>query len=135
MEGSRLHIVYGAACFVLLVLMVIGFSFCGSYKNKTQNLSSALNNKTAENENLLGRVESLEDELGKTKSDLTARSAQADNLESALTALRKDIKTVEIEKAKVEQEKLSLIKQATGSPGISGHPGGALGTTSAHHHG
>ena len=103
MGVNRLHIVYGAASFVLLVLMVIGFSYCGSYKGKTQNLVQLLSDRTAEN----GR---LADELDKTKKNLVARSTQVEKLEEALSALRKEIRTVADEKAKVEQEKVSLTE-------------------------
>jgi chemotaxis protein MotB len=108
MEKSRIHIIYGTISFVLLVLMIIGFSYCGSYKNKTRNLSAALSTRIAENEGLMSRIESLRSNLDMTNSDLKARSNQAEKLEAALSDLRKDIKAVTDEKAKVEQEKLSL---------------------------
>lgn len=110
MGSNRLHIIYGSVSFVLLVLMIIGFSYCGSYKNKTQNFSNALETKVAENENLMAQVESLESNLGQTQSELKAKASQADKLDSALTHLRKEIKTVADEKEKVEQEKLSLTE-------------------------
>lgn len=110
METNRLHIIYGSASFVLLVLMIIGFSYCGSYKNKTSNLSEALKARIVENEDLMGKVDSLGSNLDKTKSELRARTTQAEKLESALSDLRKGIRTVADEKAKIEQEKLSLAE-------------------------
>ncbi|MFC1713832.1 OmpA family protein [Candidatus Poribacteria bacterium] len=110
MGANRLHIIYGAASFVLLVLMIIGFSYCGSYKGKTRNLSEVLSTRVAENEDLMGQIESLGNNLDKTKGELKARVTQAEKLESALSNLRKDIRTVADEKAKVEQEKLSLAE-------------------------
>lgn len=110
MGTSRLHIIYGVVSFALLVLAVVGFSFYGSYKNKTQNLSEALSARIAENESLTTQIESLGSRLDKLEKDLTAKSTQSESLESALTDLRKEIKTVADEKAKVEQEKLSLAE-------------------------
>jgi len=110
MEKYRLHIVYGAISFVLLVLTVIGFSYCGSYKDKRQQLSDILQARNAENDSLIGQVKSLEEELRATKSQLTARITEADVLESAMSDLRKQIKTVANEKERVEQEKLSLAE-------------------------
>jgi len=110
METNRLHIIYGSACFVLLVLMIVGFSKCGSYKNKTQNLDEALSTRVAENENLMDQVESLGSNLEKTKSELKARTTQAERLDLALSDLRKNIRLVAGEKAKIEQEKISLAE-------------------------
>ena len=112
--GKRSYIVYGIISFVLLVLVVIGFSYCSRYKNKSQNLNDTLKTRTDENESLINQVKSLKDELERTSSELKARSQQADSLESALADLRKQIKNVSEEKAKVEQEKLSL-EALTGS--------------------
>jgi len=106
--GKRTHLVYGIISFVLLVLMVIGFSYCGHYKRRSQNLTDTLKTRTDENDNLINQNNSLRTELDGTTSELKARSEQADNLESALSTLRKQIKTVADEKEKVEQEKLSL---------------------------
>ena len=97
MGVNRLHIIYGAVSFVLLVLMVIGFGYCGRYRGKTQNLVQLLNDKTAE----YGR---LADELDKTQKELAARSTQVEKLKEALSVLRKEIRAVADEKAKVEQE-------------------------------
>lgn len=108
MEKNRLHVVYGAVSFALLVLMVIGFSYCGSYKGRSQRLSDTLKARSAENENLVSRVSSLEEELEATASQLKAKITEADMLQSALSDLRNQVKTVADEKAKVEQEKLSL---------------------------
>ena len=110
MEKYRLHIVYGAVSFVLLVLMVIGFSYCGSYKNKKQQLSDTLKTRDAENETLVGQVKSLGEELETTKGQLKAKVTEADMLESALSSLRKRMKTVADQKAQVEQERLSLTE-------------------------
>ena len=98
MGTNRLHIIYGAAGLVLLVLMIVGFSKCGSYKNKTQNLSEALSTRVAENENLTDRIKSLEKNLETARSELKARTTQAERLDTALSNLRKDIKTVADEK-------------------------------------
>ena len=95
MGANRLHIIYGAVSFILLVLMVIGFSYCGSYKGKTQNLVQILSDRTAEK----GR---LADELSKTQEDLAARSKRVEMLEEALSTLRKERRTGADEKAKVE---------------------------------
>jgi len=108
--GNRLHIVYGAVTFVLLVLMTIGLSYCSSYKSRTRKLFSDLRARNAENENLTSRVNSLEKELEATASQLKAKVTEADMLQSALSDIRKQVKTVAAEKAKVEQEKLSLAE-------------------------
>ena len=110
MEKHRLHIVYGTVSFVLLVLMVIGFSYCGSYKSKRQKLSDALKTKISENEDLASRVSSLEEDLETAKGQLKAKITQADMLGSALSDLRKQISNVSAEKARVEQERLSLAE-------------------------
>jgi len=110
MEKKRLHIVYGAVGFILLVLMIIGFSYCGSYKGKSQKLSDTLKARNAENESLVSRVNSLERDLETTTSQLKAKVTEADMLQSALSDLRAQVKTVAAEKAKMEQEKLSLAE-------------------------
>lgn len=110
MGTNRLHIIYGSAGLVLLVLMIVGFSKCGSYRNKTQNLSAALSTRVAENENLMDQVKLLEKNLETARSELKARTTQAERLDTALSNLRKDIRTVADEKEKVEQEKLSLAE-------------------------
>lgn len=108
MGKYRLQIIYGAITFVLLVLMVIGFSYCGNYKNRSQKLSDLLRNKIAENEDLVKRVGFLEKELETTSSQLQAKIAEASALDSANKTLRNQVKGVIDEKARVEQEKLSL---------------------------
>ena len=110
MGKYRLQIIYGTVGFVLLVLMVIGFSYCSSYKGKSQRLSDTLGVRINENQNLVSRVSSLETELETTKGQLKAKVTEAGMLESALAALRKQINTVAAEKDKVEQEKLSLAE-------------------------
>ncbi len=110
MGTNRLHIVYGVAGLVLLVLMIVGFSKCGSYKNKTENLAEALSTRVADNENLTAQIRSLEKNLETVRSELKARTTQAERLDTALSNLRKDIKTVANEKEKIEQEKLSLAE-------------------------
>ena len=103
MGMNRLHIIYGAVSFVLLVLMIIGFSYCGRYKDRTQNLTQMLGDKTDQNNQLT-------EELDRTKKNLVAKSTQVERQEEALSALRKEIRTVADEKAKVEQEKVSLAE-------------------------
>ncbi len=110
MGTNRLHIIYGSVSFVLLVLMIIGFSYCGSYKGKARNTAQVLSHRVSENEGLMLKVEALENDLGKTKSALKARTTQAETLDSALSDLRKDIRTVADEKSKVEQERVSLTE-------------------------
>jgi len=107
--GKRAHLIHGIISFVLLILMVIGFSYCGRYKRRGENLADTLKTRNDENENLISQVNFLKTELERTTGDLKARSQQADSLESALSDLRKQIKNVATEKAKVEQEKLSLV--------------------------
>ena len=108
MEKNRLHMVYGAVSFVLLVLMVIGFSYCANYKDKSRKTSNTLKERSAENDGLINRVNSLEKELETTSSRLKAKITEADMLQSALSSLREAVSTVAIEKAEVEAEKLSL---------------------------
>ena len=103
MGVNRLHIIYGAVGFVLLVLMVIGFSYCGRYKGRTQDLTQMLGDKTDQNKQLT-------EELDRTKKNLVAKSTQAERQEEALSTLRKEIRTVADEKAQVEQEKVSLAE-------------------------
>jgi chemotaxis protein MotB len=88
--------------------MIVGFSYCGSYKGRSQRLSDALKSKNAENENLIGQVRSLSEELETTKGQFKAKATEADMLQSALSDLRTQVKAVAAEKDKVEQEKLSL---------------------------
>lgn len=114
MDKGRLHIVYGAVGFILFVVIIIGFRYCSSYKSKSQNLSDALNAKNAENENLIRRISSLEKELETTTGQLKSRATEVNTLQSNLSDLRKQLNTVTSEKAKVEQEKLSL-KEVTDS--------------------
>lgn len=84
-----LHIIYGIIIFVILILCVIGYSYCGSYKNKYQKISDTLNDRNDENIKLVEQVKSLEEELDTTKEELQARISQADTLNSALSDLRR----------------------------------------------
>ena len=108
MAKYRLHLVYGIISFVLFVLMIVGFSYCGSYKSKSQNLSDTLRARNAENDKLVSRVSSLESDLEETSGQLKAKITEADMVQAALSDLRKQVINVAEEKAKVEQEKLSL---------------------------
>jgi len=110
MGNQRVHIVYGVLSFVLLVFVVIGFSYCSNYKATSQNLSDTLSTRTSEKEKLEIKASSLESELGETKNQLKAKITEADMLQSALSDLRKQVSTVAAEKEKVEQEKLSLAE-------------------------
>jgi len=107
--------------------MIIGFGYCGSYKSRSQKLSDTLKARNAENENLINRVNSLDADLETTASQLKAKVTEANMLQSALSDLREQVKTVAAEKAKVEQEKLSLaelrdsLKQETEAKEIQDH--------------
>jgi chemotaxis protein MotB len=110
MGKYRLHVVYGVISFVLLVLMVIGLSYCGHYKGRKQELSDALKSSIEENAKLVGQVNSLNEKLTTTANQLKANVAEGKVLRDALSDLREQIKTVADEKARVEQEKLSLTE-------------------------
>ena len=89
MANIRMHIIYGAISFILLVLMVVGFSYCGHYKSRSQELSDKLSARNADNEGLINQVSSLKQDLEKAESQLKAKITEAELLESALTDLRK----------------------------------------------
>jgi len=108
--GKNLHIVYGTVGFVLLVLMVIGFSYCGSYKGKSQTLFDENEKLNSQVRSLSREQEETKNQLEETKGQLKAKSTEADMLQSALSDLRKQVSAVAAEKAKVEQEKLSLTE-------------------------
>lgn len=88
---TSLHIIYGIIMFVLLILCIIGYSYCGNYKSKYQKISDTLNDRNEENIKLIEQVKSLEEELEATKDELQARVNQADMLSSALSDLRSRI--------------------------------------------
>lgn len=85
----KLHIIYGLVIFVLLVLSIIGYSYCGRYKSRCQNLSDILKVKSSENEQMLKQVVDLEKNLGITTDQLKAKATEAEMLNSALSDLRK----------------------------------------------
>jgi len=88
---KSLHIIYGIIIFILLVLSIIGYSYCGSYKNKYQKLSDTLKERNNENVQLVERVRALEQDLESTKSQLQAKNNEADMLNTALSDLRKRV--------------------------------------------
>ena len=101
-------LVTGIALFVLLVLTVIGFSYCANYKEKSERLSEGLKTSNEENANLVKQIKSLKAQLDKVSSELKAKTTEAQMLETALADLRKQVGKVAAEKQKAEQEKLSL---------------------------
>jgi predicted nuclease with TOPRIM domain len=89
MANIRMHIVYGAISFILLVFMVVGLSYCSHYKVKSRELSEKLGARNADNEGLINQISSLRQDLEKAESQLKAKITEADMLEEALTDLRK----------------------------------------------
>ncbi len=89
MANIRMHIIYGAVSFILLVLMVVAFSYCGHYRSRNRELSDKLSVRNADNESLINQITSLKQDLEKAESQLKAKITEAEMLESALTALRK----------------------------------------------
>lgn len=108
--GKRAHLVYGIISFVLLILVVIGFSYCGHYKRKSENLADNLKIRTEENETLISQANSLKTDLEKTSGELKARTQQAESLESALSSLRRQIRSVPSEKTGANEQKTNEQK-------------------------
>ncbi|MBD3180779.1 OmpA family protein [Candidatus Poribacteria bacterium] len=105
---SKSMIISGISIFILLVIAVIGLSYCSVYKNRNQELAANIVSANNENEDLVNQINSLQKQLETTSSKLKAKTTEAEMLESALSDLRKQMGKVTAEKQEIEQEKLSL---------------------------